>query len=54
MSWGMNSSGQLGLGHTEKASSPQTIEHLRGKNITAVFAGGDYSFALAASKHLGF
>eukprot|EP01105_Mastigella_eilhardi_P008636 TRINITY_DN2089_c0_g1_i3.p1 TRINITY_DN2089_c0_g1~~TRINITY_DN2089_c0_g1_i3.p1 ORF type:complete len:1263 (-),score=254.68 TRINITY_DN2089_c0_g1_i3:29-3772(-) len=45
--WGNNTFGQLGHGHTQVASMPQLVAGLRGAETQAVVAGGGHSFAIA-------
>ena len=45
--WGSNSAGQLGLGHLESATSPQSIS--LGSRVKAIAAGSTHVLALTAS-----
>ncbi|MEI6309167.1 MAG: hypothetical protein WCP58_05955, partial [bacterium] len=44
-SWGLNSSGQLGLGNTTSCSSPVQVASL-GNSVAALATGGEHSFAI--------
>ena len=49
-SWGLNKSGQLGLGHKEDKSTPQPITSLQ--SCAKVFAGPSSSYAVSAQGNL--
>ncbi|CAB3370488.1 Hypothetical predicted protein [Cloeon dipterum] len=48
--WGVNSEGQIGLGHTLLVKEPQLISQLSGKNIKQVSAGRNHSAAWTTPK----
>jgi alpha-tubulin suppressor-like RCC1 family protein len=55
VSWGLNSSGQLGIGNTTSSSVPMLVSRtgvLAGKTVTAIAAGGDFSMALCSDSTL--
>lgn len=48
--WGLNTSGQLGLGKGEPSKLfPQPLKSLAGIPLAQITAGGDHSFALSLS-----
>ncbi len=48
--WGLNSSGQLGIGSTANQSSPQHVTAFNGMRVTDVSAGVDSTCAIANGK----
>ncbi|KAK7085896.1 putative E3 ubiquitin-protein ligase herc1 [Halocaridina rubra] len=46
--WGMNSDGQLGLGHSSAVREPQIVRTLSGKGISQISAGRSHSAAWSA------
>lgn len=55
VSWGLNSSGQLGIGSTTSSSSPVPITRsavLAGKTVKKIAAGGNSSYALCEDNTL--
>ncbi|PTY05044.1 hypothetical protein DB346_02215 [Verrucomicrobia bacterium LW23] len=44
--WGANGFGQLGLGHTSRAATPQAVSALAGITVTAVAAGAEHTVVL--------
>jgi alpha-tubulin suppressor-like RCC1 family protein len=44
--WGLNSSGQLGLGHTTNINTPTPVSALNGKKIISIAAGDNHSLAM--------
>lgn len=51
-SFGKNNYGQLGLGHVDKACSPQLIGSLADKKIVSIFAGGEHSFCISEANEI--
>ena len=47
--WGLNNFGQLGLGNTTHASTPQLVTALAGKGIVRVVGGGYTSAAVTGA-----
>ena len=44
-SWGCNTSYELGLGHTNRVSSPQIVHHLQDRVVSEVYCGKAHTIA---------